>query len=614
MRKIKAGVFVCVLLCISISGTKIHASSDGLDIRTILGDCERFRPHVERARDMDITVFFGNVGAGKTTLVNLLAGIPLYIDGEGRVAARGGLPVGAGRESVTQYPESLDSEELGLIFDSPGVNGNEAAERNIVQVKLFNELLRGASTVKMVFVLQARDVTAGRGGASRELNEKLRFFSESRDPVFISGSSLLIINQVEERTRSTCISKIKSQSPFFARLIDSENYILIPRVKAEGDTIETLVNRRTPIVEGIARLAGVSLKEEGRLTSGGALNELTCDRLIDHLEGYMLEELTRQTADWRRQFSRRSSAEFRAHKRELLREFQKTPADGLIGLLYSLDPELCGNVFSEEAFSEKFDAYVGVLEAREERERLDRENTFRRMRQDQEHMMRMQERGDVRYGRNIAGLGCEVVKGVFSGLREVIAAAARNPELTATIATAVAVRQGYLPKAPGKAPVSTVPGKLSVPTGKGSPGVKAPSWMNPEMRALWESLEQRELELKEKKPTVLQEEAPTEGAEDAKLPSAVPSSSVDSLPFVRNPEELARVMEAFEIFKLKKRDFGIAPKLASTTVGDDDAEEEEEFSEFLEAACEGLESAETLGEGGSSGGSLAAASSGENGK
>jgi hypothetical protein len=124
------------------------------------------------AKDHDVVVFLGNTGAGKSTLINYLAGKDLRAEGSELVLSAPEDPdamiIGTDMfTSETLYPRSIDVSIPGRpplrFFDLPGLNDTDGSVRNLVNAALIRRVLLDAQPVRFVIVMGESQFKSDRG-------------------------------------------------------------------------------------------------------------------------------------------------------------------------------------------------------------------------------------------------------------------------------------------------------------------------------------------------------------------------------------------------------------------------------------------------------------------
>lgn len=144
-----------------------------------------------------IVAFLGNTGAGKSTLVNFLAGKTLQIDEFGQSYQLTDenhtcMKIGDGADSQTLYPQSIRVNDI-LFFDFPGFNDTEGSIQNLVNAAFIRQILIEAASVRFVFVAGQDEMTAGRGEKIKRLFSAIRGAFPSPD--VIENNSMLIVTK-----------------------------------------------------------------------------------------------------------------------------------------------------------------------------------------------------------------------------------------------------------------------------------------------------------------------------------------------------------------------------------------------------------------------------------
>ncbi|MEI8296175.1 MAG: U-box domain-containing protein, partial [Alphaproteobacteria bacterium] len=183
---------------------------DGRDARSIV---QRMRQEFDRnavllnsAKGQHIVAFLGNTGAGKSTLVNLLAGKAIKVsdDEEGYVLAdpedQAAMVIGQGGNSETIYPKSIDVDGI-RFFDLPGFNDTDGSERNLVNAAFTRQILLDAASVRLVFVIGQDQFTADRSASVKQMFNCLK-------QLFIADQDINLVDEgVFVATKVTCAEK-----------------------------------------------------------------------------------------------------------------------------------------------------------------------------------------------------------------------------------------------------------------------------------------------------------------------------------------------------------------------------------------------------------------------
>ncbi|MEI8296145.1 MAG: hypothetical protein WCG04_06455, partial [Alphaproteobacteria bacterium] len=174
------------------------------EVDAIRREMNKYTRVVAEAKDQAITVFIGNTGVGKSTLINLAADIAMQADDNdhivvdearvphGRIFA----PIGEGLHSVTHCPEHFYSELMGHMYDLPGFLDTEGTVQNILNASAIHSLLSNARSVRVAFITSQAELEAARGETLRELDRAVAMFD---DQFLGSDSCMVIINQIINR-------------------------------------------------------------------------------------------------------------------------------------------------------------------------------------------------------------------------------------------------------------------------------------------------------------------------------------------------------------------------------------------------------------------------------
>ena len=185
---------------------------------------EEFRRNADllnAAKDQHIVAFLGNTGAGKSTLVNLLAGKELKVspDGEEYVLVHPddetAMIIGSGGNSETLYPKCIDVDGL-RFFDLPGFNDTDGSERNLVNAAFTRQILLDAASVRLVFVVGQDQFTADRSASVRQMFNAIK-------QLFVADQSMSLVDDgVFVATKITCTEQTE-MTDFLLRRTDSKD-------------------------------------------------------------------------------------------------------------------------------------------------------------------------------------------------------------------------------------------------------------------------------------------------------------------------------------------------------------------------------------------------------
>lgn len=172
-----------------------YASSLQTELENIGARFGAIKTRCSEINDKEVTVFIGNTGTGKTTLSNLLAGIPMKLNGTGNfinIGNQGGR-VGSGSTSITKEPSWLPSEKLGWLIDFPGLRDSNGVLDDIINAFSIREILLGASKVRFVFLTTSHELGAVQGETFGVFADTFKMV----DSRILTRSSMLVVNQCE---------------------------------------------------------------------------------------------------------------------------------------------------------------------------------------------------------------------------------------------------------------------------------------------------------------------------------------------------------------------------------------------------------------------------------
>lgn len=206
----------------------------------------------------DITVVLGDTGAGKSTLINLLAGVTLRVNSRGELITQNeneGAKIGAGSKSVTKAPYYINTTDLGIVCDLPGFDDTDGAVDDVVNAAFIRQILIGARSVKSIFVTSSAEIEAVRGNAFKRLMGAMKMFSNAG---FHDTSCLLVINKMEREEMDTATSELLSgistaECGPLTKLISSGKIGKMIKTRS-GDTAEILTDAKKALLERIKAL------------------------------------------------------------------------------------------------------------------------------------------------------------------------------------------------------------------------------------------------------------------------------------------------------------------------------------------------------------------------
>jgi len=157
---------------------------------------------LDSSKGKHIVAFLGNTGAGKSTLVNFLAGKEIVVsdDEEDYVLAnpqdKTAMVIGRGGHSETVYPQFIDVGNL-RFFDLPGFNDTDGTERNLMSAAFIRKILLDAASVRLVFVAGEDQFTADRSASVRQLFDGIKqLFVVDQDNINLVDDGVFVATKV----------------------------------------------------------------------------------------------------------------------------------------------------------------------------------------------------------------------------------------------------------------------------------------------------------------------------------------------------------------------------------------------------------------------------------
>lgn len=162
---------------------------------------------LHQAKEKHIVAFLGNTGAGKSTLINFLAGKGMTRQGGDVVLSNPSdpeaMPIGLGGDSETRYPKSIQASGL-LFYDLPGFCDAEGSVRNLINAAFIRQILTEAASVRLVIVASLDEFTSARGEAFKRMLSSVRKLFDIRTTDVFKSHSVLVV------TKSRCTNPIES--------------------------------------------------------------------------------------------------------------------------------------------------------------------------------------------------------------------------------------------------------------------------------------------------------------------------------------------------------------------------------------------------------------------
>lgn len=210
---------------IPVTPSPLSSDADILAKR-IREEFQRNTALLDASKERHIVAFLGNTGAGKSTLVNLLAGKNLIVsdDEEDYVLANPqdttAMAIGRGGHSETVYPKFIDVENL-RFFDLPGFNDTDGSERNLMNAAFIRKILLDAASVRLVFVAGQDQFTADRSASVRQLFDSIRqlFVVDERNVNVVDDGVFVA-------TKVTCAPQAEI-TDFLSRRTDSRDKVAL---------------------------------------------------------------------------------------------------------------------------------------------------------------------------------------------------------------------------------------------------------------------------------------------------------------------------------------------------------------------------------------------------
>ncbi|RZF39300.1 hypothetical protein LSTR_LSTR016661, partial [Laodelphax striatellus] len=155
----------------------------------------------------DVIMFVGNTGAGKSSLVHLLAGHTDNFTAEDP-SGTGNFQIVDGSEkhvskttidSTTTYPEAItDAESAVVFFDTPGFRDTRSPTHEVIATYGLQTVAKTSRRIKFVLLVEHNSLT-NNGPRDDFTNSLQSFFSLLRNPNKYKSTTQLVATKVENR-------------------------------------------------------------------------------------------------------------------------------------------------------------------------------------------------------------------------------------------------------------------------------------------------------------------------------------------------------------------------------------------------------------------------------
>jgi energy-coupling factor transporter ATP-binding protein EcfA2 len=300
------------------------ASVDSAAVREIRDEIRKHSDLVRKAARRDITVFVGNTGSGKSTTLNILADNNLITGEFGDIElapqARG-LRMGAGSDSITAYPQDIESPTLGMLYDMPGFEDTGGAVRDLINAGLMKAILEKAATVKVVLVVSRSEVEA-RAKGLRSAMKHIRMF-----PSTVLDSSLSVVltkvplitadrGEINPRWFQQYVPSDDSIASRLLTLLDFHKVRVMPEAKDMGSLARLQREYKEYLEHHLQEMRGSRLDS---LRMGMTLNTESGLALENYFSLIFLEQIKQmRDTEWMRSSSAALQTRRNEYKRQLL--------------------------------------------------------------------------------------------------------------------------------------------------------------------------------------------------------------------------------------------------------------------------------------------------------
>lgn len=247
--------------------------------------------------DKTITVFIGNTGVGKSTLLNLLHGVKLEVDEDGYLIPKPGvessLKVSSGSRACTKYPVHVFCSEIGDMYDLPGFQDTEGACDDLLNASFIRRILTGAQSVKVLILTSAQELAAARANTFKSLLRAVEMFEKT----FRNISCILVINQVEREIidhgkmnrifQKLQEDKIDTEDKFIERLYQEGKTHFLPKTRI-GDSENFIEDLHQQFVK---KILSIPASPVGHLNMSPTFNADTLYTVKAFFRAFMKETL-----------------------------------------------------------------------------------------------------------------------------------------------------------------------------------------------------------------------------------------------------------------------------------------------------------------------------------
>jgi len=280
-------IVLCIFyLIIFLGGFHLVDASDNMTLSSNINHQkirERMDANVhtlQYLKGKDITVFLGDTGSGKSTLINVLSQIPLGVNSFGHIIQQSddiGMMIKSGGKSITKNIQYVNVEGLGILCDLPGFQDTEGALDDMMNASLVHGLLSHARSVKSVFVTTSSELETLRGAAFKKIFHAMDMFS---DPSIHHKSSLLVMNKVDFDQEETLISTMQNmiqddpkKQTLFEIFLTQKKIITLSRARFD-DTAGFFAFLRQKLMDPLRTLSYQPVPQK-KLTIAMTFNEQT---------------------------------------------------------------------------------------------------------------------------------------------------------------------------------------------------------------------------------------------------------------------------------------------------------------------------------------------------